>query len=70
MSLEELFCNVDDYVAGSVFRFGITSGQRRRQRCCRWVLSEILTILIAFHPSNDRTFKWFDLSCACQQAGG
>jgi hypothetical protein len=32
------------------------------------VRSEILTILIAFHQSKYRTFKWFYLSSVCQHA--
>jgi hypothetical protein len=73
MSLEELFCDVDDVCREFLpawHRQLLTNGQRRRQRCCRLVLSEILTILIAFHQSGYRTFKWFYLSPLCQHARG
>ena len=39
----------------------LTSGQRRRRRAGRLISSEIMTIIIAFHGSNFRTFKHFYL---------
>lgn len=68
-SIEELFCDVDDFCQTFLpqwHRQLITTGQRRRQRASRMVLSEIMTILIAFHQSNYRTFKWFYLSEICK----
>ncbi len=73
MSLDELFCDVDDCCRACLpawHRQLLTSGQRRRQRSCRVVLSEILTILIAFHQAGYRTFKWCYLSHLCQHARG
>ena len=68
-NIEELFCDVDDFCQTCLphwHRQLITTGQRRRQRASRMVLSEIMTILIAFHQSNYRTFKWFYLSEICK----
>jgi hypothetical protein len=62
IDVEAVFCDVDDFC--QVFlpawqRQLLTSGDRRRQRPSRLTLSEILTILIVFHPSQYRTFKAF-----------
>jgi hypothetical protein len=51
-SLLEVFCDVDDFC--QVF-LPAWQRQRPRQLC----LSEIMTILIAFHQSHYRTFKAF-----------
>ena len=64
-SLEDLFCHVDDFCqwfeADWQRQQLITHpGSRRRQRVLS--LSEIMTILIAFHPSNYRTFKHYYLN--------
>ena len=64
MSLEELFCDVDDFCR--VFlptwhRQLLTHGDRKRQRASRLTLSEIMTILIYFHQSQYRNFKAFYL---------
>ncbi len=37
----------------------IESGARKRNRLCRMSLSEILTIMVYFHSSGYRTFKWY-----------
>jgi hypothetical protein len=37
----------------------LTTGKRRRQRAARLTSSEVMTILIAFHRSDFRTFKHF-----------
>ena len=59
-SLLELFCDVDDFC--HVFlpvwnRQLLSSGQKQRQRARSLTISEIMTILIAFHQSHYRTFK-------------
>lgn len=64
MSLEELFCDVDDFC--QVFlptwhRQLLADGTRRRRRSSRLTLSEIMTILIYFHQSQYRHFKAFYL---------
>jgi hypothetical protein len=64
MDWEKLFCDVDDFcrAAEPVLRQRmLTAGQRRRQRAGRLTASEVMTILIAFHGSNFRTFKHFYL---------
>ena len=73
IDFEAVFCDVDDFC--QVFlpawqRQLLTSGERRRQRACRLTLSEILTILIAFHQSQYRTFKAFYLLHLSQHARG
>jgi hypothetical protein len=69
MSLEELFCDVDDFCR--VFlptwhRQLLTNGERKRARTSRLTLSEIMTILIYFHQSQYRNFKTFYLWHVCR----
>jgi hypothetical protein len=69
MSLEELFCDVDDFCR--VFlptwhRQLLTNGERKRARTSRLTLSEIMTILIYFHQSQYRNFKTFYLWQVCR----
>jgi len=69
MSLEELFCDVDDFCR--VFlptwhRQLLTNGERKRVRTSRLTLSEIMTILIYFHQSQYRNFKTFYLWHVCR----
>lgn len=62
MDWETLFCEVDDFcqaVEPRVRQRLLTTGQRRRNRAGRLISSEVMTILIAFHRSNFRTFKHF-----------
>jgi IS5 family transposase len=59
-SLLFLFCDVDDFC--KIFlpiwnRQQLTSGQKQRQRSRSLTISEIMTILIAFHQSHYRDFK-------------
>ena len=64
MDWETLFCEVDDFcrMAEPLWQQRmLTSGQRRRRRAGRLISSEIMTIIIAFHGSNFRTFKHFYL---------
>ena len=64
MDWETLFCSVDDFCrkAEPLWRQRmLTTGQRRRQRVGRLTSSEVMTILIAFHRSDFRTFKHFYL---------
>jgi len=63
-SLLELFCDVDDFC--EVFlpiweKQLISSGQKQRQRDRSLTISEIMTILIAFHQSHYRDFKAYYL---------
>ena len=59
-SLLELFCDVDDFC--QLFepvwsQQQLTSGEKKRQRARSLTISEIMTILIAFHQSHYRDFK-------------
>lgn len=61
-SLEDLFCHVDDFCQSfepqwQAQLLSAPSRSRRRSRCLS--LSEMMTIVIAFHHSNYRTFKHY-----------
>lgn len=59
-SLLELFCDVDDFCKGFLPIWNkqlVSSGKMQRQRARSLILSEIMTILIAFHQSHYRDFK-------------
>ena len=69
MSLEDLFCDVDDFChlfLPAWYRQQLTDGIRKRRRSSRLTLSEILTILIDFHQSQYRHFKAFYLLHLCR----
>ena len=63
-SLEELFCQIDDFCQKfePVWQKRLlTEGTKTRARL-RWLcLSEIMTILVAFHQHHYRNFKHFYL---------
>jgi transposase len=59
-SLLEMFCDVDDFCKEFLpvwNRQLLLSGQMQRQRARSLTISEIMTILIAFHQSHYRDFK-------------
>jgi len=59
-SLLELFCDVDDFCQAFLPFWNqqlLASGEKRRQRARSLSISEIMTILIAFHQSHYRDFK-------------
>ena len=69
MSLEDLFCDVDEFCR--VFlpawhRWLLPDGTRQRRRTSRLTLSEIMTILIYFHQAQYRNFKAFYLLHLCR----
>ena len=69
MSIEELFCAVDDFCRLFLpdwHRQQLQHGERKRRRGCRMVLSEIMTILIHFHQSHYRDFKAYYLLHICR----
>ena len=69
MSLEELFCDVDDVcrrVLPAWHRQQLQYRERPRLRSCRLALSEIMTILIHCHQSRYRDFKAYYLFQVCQ----
>jgi hypothetical protein len=64
LSIDALFCHVDDFCASfepqwqkSLLTYGLKTRQRKRSLC----LSEIMTILIAFHANHYRNFKSYYL---------
>ncbi len=69
MDYTTLFCQVDDFCQvfePSWHALQITSGERKRNRSHRLTTSEMMTILIWFHSSNFRTFKYFYLMLVAQ----
>ena len=61
---DSLFCFVDDFYKGFEPWYKkslITSGNKKRNRASKMSLSEIITILIAFHQSGMACFKYFYL---------
>lgn len=59
-SLLELFCDVDDFCQVFLPLWSqqlLASGAKERQRARSMTISEIMTILIAFHQSHYRDFK-------------
>jgi hypothetical protein len=67
-----LFCGVDDFCQRFEPQWKtrlIEAGQRRRKRKGTLVLSEIITILIAFHASHFRTFKHYYLHLLREHRG-
>ena len=69
MSLEDLFCDVDDFCRRFLpdwHRQQLQYGERKRLRSCRLVLSELMTILIHFHQSHYRDFKAYYLLYVCR----
>ena len=58
--LTRLFCNIDDFyqVFMKEWEGTLLSNQRRRRSCCI-SHSEIMTILVHYHQSGYRTFKWY-----------
>lgn len=64
MSLEALFCDVDDFCQIFLCKWyaqQLTQGERKRLRASRLSVSEIMTILIHFHQSHYRHFKGYYL---------
>jgi Transposase DDE domain len=60
MDMVALFCDVDDFCLRFEPRWHqqqLAEGQRHRWRTSRLCLSEVMTIVIAFHQSGYRTFK-------------
>ena len=54
-----MFCHVDDFwqaFAPAFHTHLIETGQRKRRRSSSLSTSEVMTILIHFHPSHYRTF--------------
>ena len=68
LSLEALFCDVDDFCQRFEPQWQqklLGDGVQQRQRSRRLCLSEIMTILIGFHQSAYRNFKWYYTQRVC-----
>ena len=61
MNLLELFCTVDDFCNWFLPEMNkkLMTTKNQRKRCGRMSTSEIMTILIHFHQSGYRNFKWY-----------
>ncbi len=62
--LTEIFCDVDDFCRVFMPKWDkslIAKGTRKRNRQSRMCMSEVMTIIIAFHMSNHRDFKNYDV---------
>ena len=73
MNLVELFCHVDDFCPAFEapwIRHQLTTGRRQRRRAGQLCLSEIMTLLIWFHPSQYRHFKACYQQQVCRHLGG
>jgi hypothetical protein len=58
--LTDIFCDTDDFCKVFMPQWEaqlIANGTRKRNRQCRMTMSEIMTIIIGFHTSNQRDFK-------------
>lgn len=58
--LVDIFCDVDDFChvfLPELEKQLISDGSKKRRRASRMSMSEIMTIVIAFHMSNHRDFK-------------
>ncbi len=67
-SLEELFCHIDDWCCHFEPQWQkslLEKGGQRRQRARSLCLSEIMTILVAFHQQHYRNFKDYYLKHVC-----
>jgi len=67
-SLEELFCEIDDFCqqAEPQWRLLLLADGKHRERPRSLCLSEIMTILVAFHQQHYRNFKSYYLKHVCQ----
>jgi len=62
MKLTQLFCDVDDFCQIFIPKWKaqlITHGDKKRDRPHRMSFSEMITLLVYYHQSGYRTFKWF-----------
>ena len=62
MKLTQLFCDVDDFCRTFMLEWQknqLDQGEKKRNRPHRMSFSEMITILVYYHQSGFRTFKWF-----------
>jgi hypothetical protein len=65
-SLEEIFCSIDDfckYFDKNNQNYFLANSTKKRNKPCNMSLSEIMTIIILFHISHYRTFKYYYIDC-------
>lgn len=65
-SLIEIFCQIDDFCNNfnrESKKFFLANPNQKRHKACSMSLSEVMTIVILFHMSDYRTFKYFYLNC-------
>lgn len=65
-SLEEIFCSIDDfckYFDKNNQNYFLANSGKKRNKPCSMSLSEIMTIIILFHISHYRTFKYYYIDC-------
>lgn len=70
MSLEALFCDVDDFCQVYLPQWHqqlLSGGQRQRLRTGQMSVSEIMTVVIHFHQSHYRNFKAYYLRYVSRQ---
>jgi hypothetical protein len=69
MSLTRLFCDADDFCQWFTPEWEKTQledGTKKRRRQCSLSHSEIITILVFYHQSGYKTFKWFYEKYVCK----
>jgi hypothetical protein len=73
-SLEELFCQIDDFcqVFEPAWHKTLIAGGQQRERQRSLCLSEVMTIMITFHQKHYRNFKAFyqELDTPCSKETG
>jgi len=70
MSLTRLFCDTDDFCQGFTAEWEkaeIEDGSRKRRRKRSLSHSEIMTIIVFYHQSGYKTFKWFYERYVCKR---
>ena len=70
MSVTRLFCDVDDFCNWFMVEWEktqIEDGTKKRHRSRSLSHSEIITIIIFYHQSGYKTFKWFYERHVCKR---
>lgn len=70
MSLTRLFCDADDFCQGFISKWEktlIEDGTKKRRRKRGLSHSEIITIIVFYHQSGYKTFKWFYERYVCSR---
>jgi len=67
--LTEIFCQIDDFCNSfdsHYQHFFLSNPTTKRKKPCSISLSEIMTIVVLFHMSGYKEFKYFYLCCICK----